>query len=904
MSNLKPLGSLEIWDEGSCFLLRKKLHRILEIFEADARTRSSTAWLGEWAPLGSESSPIVATLELELDEPSTCLTVQLRGKPERQPPACPVDLFSCRQHETDGGWWEQTISFPLPGSALSEERISRATAIIQERSKEQLFRETQVINQKLEDSILVAERATQAKSEFLAKMSHELRTPMNVIIGLSHLALRTELSEKQEDYISKVHGAGIHLLGIINDILDFSKIEAGKVELENTSFELDQILEEITTLIGQKAEEKGLEVCYTVEQTVPRVLRGDPLRLKQVLINLISNAIKFTEVGLVDIHIALADKTETMAKLAIDVSDTGIGMTAEQITRLFQAFTQAESSTTRTYGGTGLGLTISRRLLELMGGEIWVSSVPGEGTTFHAIAWLGVEELDKPASRAGLEAMQHWRILIVDDSPTAIAVLEDLLQDLCPRIETARSGKEAIAKVLAAEESQDPFAVILMDWMMPDGDGCSTAEQLEQLLQERYPAVIMVTGFDREQALRDHPHTTIQGFLSKPVTGSALRKALEKLTIGDPSRDQKQQSTGAGNSLELEGLRLLLVEDNEINQQIATELLNSAGVDVVVAQNGQEAITCLDNADQAQQLFDVVLMDLAMPVMDGWEATRRIRADARWQSLPVLAMTAHAFAEERDRCLAAGMQDHLTKPIDPDRLYGALLPYAPASRRVAASQERARNPAVATESAGNWLQRLELAGLDLSGALKRTAGNEALLHKLWLRFCDSQRHAVAELEALLEAGDQAGAERLVHTIKGVAGNLGAMTLHATADRLEQALRRNEAREPWQQQFSQCLTHVLALLDEQPPPADAPQPAAEPAPAAAAEAIEPLCKQLCQLIDCGDGEAIEIVERERAHLQQALGAALVEQLHAQLDDLEFEAALVTLQKGLQNSGFSQ
>ncbi|MEB3184111.1 MAG: response regulator [Cyanobacteriota bacterium] len=932
MSALKPLGSLEVWDESSCFLLRRKLHRILELLSADLPIRACMAWVGEWSQLVSEHDPIQVALELEIDDALATLNLQVRVKSYCQLPPCPLRLFLCERQSSEGEWVDHQLRLPLPAQTLDEEHIGAAQAILQERSKEELFRETQIINQRLEESIQLAEQATKAKSEFLAKMSHELRTPMNAIIGLSHLALRTDLSDKQEDYISKVHSAGVHLLGIINDILDFSKIEAGKVELENTSFELDQMLEEITTLIGQKAEEKGLEVFYTVEHNVPGVLRGDPLRLKQILINLIANAIKFTDVGLVDIHISLADRTEDMAKLAIDVKDTGIGMTPEQISRLFQAFTQAESSTTRTYGGTGLGLTISRRLLELMGGGVSVSSVPGQGSTFHALAWLGLESGTAEPQNGRLKDIKGWRVLVVDDNPIAISVLEDLLEDLCERIDTAASGKAAIAMVLAAIEEEDPFNVILMDWMMPEVDGCTTAEQLEYLLKEKYPPVIMVTGFDREQALKDHPHTSIQGFLTKPVTGSALRKTLEKVAMGEITREEKPSRSGELGKWELTGLKVLLVEDNEINQQIATELLGAAGVDVVVAQQGQEAIACLEQASQASASddpatatppFDVVLMDLAMPIMDGWEATRRIRADERWQALPILAMTAHAFAEERDRCLAAGMQDHLTKPIDPDRLYRALMPYAARARRLpaplsasasepAAAEPTAAEPTMAepaaAEPADSWRQRLEQAGVDVAGALRRTAGNEQLLQKLWNRFLESQRNAVATLAELLAAGDQSGAERLVHTIKGVAGNLGAVALHEQADHLEQALRHGETIEPWHQQFCQGLTTTLQLLEVVEPGADSPQaeagdspaPALAPmGPAAGVEAEDPLFEQLGSLIDCGDGEAIEILERERSRIQHSLGTQVYDHLHGQLDDLEFESALQTLQEALQS-----
>ncbi len=554
-----------MWDEASCLLLRSKLHRVLQVLAADLPIRACLAWVGDWSQLVSELHPIRVCVELEQKPEQPSLTLRLQTEWNCQLPRCPIRLVQLETATTNYGRNEQILRLPLSAQSMSEERIKEAAAIIQEQSREELFRQTGLMNEQLKDSILQAEEATRAKSEFLAKMSHELRTPMNAIIGLSHLALRTELSEKQEDYISKVHNAGIHLLGIINDILDFSKIEAGKVELEDATFELDQILEEISDIVAFKAEEKSLEISYHVEQGVPTSLRGDSLRLKQVLINLITNAIKFTETGLIDVHMWVADRKEDMIKLAIDVRDTGIGMSAEQIDRLFQAFTQAESSTTRTYGGTGLGLTISRRLLELMGGGLSVSSDPGVGSTFHGLAWLGMVPQMSRQVDGNLEVLQNWRMLLVDDNPVARSVLEDLLSELCPRIETAASGQEAIQMVLSAVEQEHPYDVIFMDWMMPGLDGCSTAEELELRLKRHYPPVIMVTGFDKDHALRDHPHTTIEGFLTKPVTGSALRKTLARITQGETSRVEKPAAGNGSSRWNLEGLRVLLVEDNEIN---------------------------------------------------------------------------------------------------------------------------------------------------------------------------------------------------------------------------------------------------------------------------------------------------------------------------------------------------
>ncbi len=658
--------------------------------------------------------------------------------------------------------------------------------------------------QDLDTSRMEAEQANQSKSQFLANMSHEIRTPLNAVTGMSYLLKQTQLTDNQNQYVDTIHNSMTHVTGIIDDLLDYSKAEAGKLELESIAFDLDQVLDNLTDIILQKAKIKNIELLFDIPLHIPRNLIGDPTRLGQILINLTGNAIKFCDKGEVVIAISVEQTHHSSVELKFSIRDSGIGMTETQRLQLFEAFKQADSSITRRYGGTGLGLTISKYLINSMGGDIHVTSSPGEGSnfTFNVILKLQSEQKDKLFRLP--DDLKNLKLLIVDDNTSSCEILASILSSLSFEFEIVNSGQEAIDSLLRANQSTQHknFDLVLMDWMMPDMNGVETSIKINHKLKlDKPPMIIMLSGYDREKVMSQASFAGLNGYIHKPVNASVLFDAM-MIALGEnlPKAHQRgllQKETVSAH-IDGDGRRILIVEDQPTNRLITAEILVRNGFTVESVENGELAVASIKNDPSA---FDCILMDLQMPVMDGYDATLKIRQFISKKDLPIIAMTAHAFEDEKQKCFDAGMNAHISKPIDIGHLLSELSQWLDIKPQEQLQHENKTNIPIV------------IRGIDIDDGLQRVMGNRQLYFKLLENFPEQYEKILQSIHFAISKNDIEVAEKAAHTLSGSAANLSMNPLQTAAKHLQNTLISNQNHADALAQLDQQFSLVTSSIKE-------------------------------------------------------------------------------------------
>lgn len=703
---------------------------------------------------------------------------------------------------------------------LLEENFNQ-NKLIQEKDKEyanKLEIEIAKRTEELQETNRQLVEASQTKSEFLANMSHEIRTPMNAILGMANLALKQQLAPKVKNYLHIINDSGRSLLDIINSILDFSKIEAGKLEIEHTDFDFYKLMDGITDLFSAKiAEKRGVEMFVAVHEDVPSALIGDPLRLKQILVNLTNNAINFTEKGEIIVSVDCSNQSADQVTLEFSVKDTGIGISKDKVDTLFESFSQADTSTTRKYGGTGLGLAICQNLVELMDGHIDVESELDKGSTFRFTVAFDVQS-DKVQKKFTLPTpLIGLKVLVVDDNPTVRKTMSVMLESFACEVETAAGGKDALELLSASLTGSKPFDLVITDLMMPEMDGIELSEKIRSTPSFEEVPIIMISALGNDEELKKAGTAAVDIFINKPIKRGQLFNTILALFLSESAgRGELDQYNLEKQKIYFADKKILLAEDNAINQQIAQEILENMGIELQIANNGKEAVNLLQNST-----FDAVLMDIQMPEMDGMEATRQIRKDPVFAELPIIAMTAHALQGYREKCIEAGMNDYVTKPIDEDGLFLTLKKWLNVSdaRKSGKSGQPTTISKPVKSSGDSSLPSVSLPVMDLEKALKNVAGNEELLVKLLKEFSQDYSTSHQKIRDALKDDNLEEAHRLAHTIKGIAGSFSAGRLQSIAYDLELTLKDNklDTIESLLENFQTSLDEVfdsIAALDEQ------------------------------------------------------------------------------------------